>query len=226
MVAAATSVHGLTIGATDAEFGKILNSFELVTPDGQPVRWAMNLLYGARLTDRVYRPDVMRWVCGAAASLNLGVYFYGCGRPEVLRSAGGAAVRERAGLLIAGYSSPPFRALTPAEDANEVERIRASGADLVFVGLGCPRQERWAAAHRDQLALPWCASARRSTSPPARMQGPAPAWMQAAGLEWLFRVLMEPRRLWRRYATHIPIFVFLVGRHSHNSASAAGNVWT
>lgn len=210
MVAAATSVHGLTIGATDAEFGKILNSFELVTPDGQPVRWAMNLLYGARLTDRVYGPTLMRWVCGAAASLNLGVYFYG-GRPEVLDRLVARLSRNEPGLRIAGYSSPPFRALTPAEDANEVERIRASGADLVFVGLGCPRQERWAAAHRDQLALPLvCVGAAFDFYAGAVRQ--APAWMQAAGLEWLFRVLMEPRRLWRRYATHIPIFVFLVGR--------------
>ncbi|MDQ6673493.1 MAG: WecB/TagA/CpsF family glycosyltransferase [Chloroflexota bacterium] len=210
VVAAATSVHGLTIGATDAEFGTILNSFELVTPDGQPVRWALNLLHGAHLTDRVYGPTLLRWVCEAAAGLDLSVYFYG-GRPDVLERLATRLSTRMPGLRVAGYSSPPFRALTPAEDAREVERVRASGAKILFVGLGCPRQERWAYEHRNQLDMPLvCVGAAFDFHAGTLRQ--APAWMQGAGLEWLFRTLMEPRRLWRRYAKHIPVFLFLVAR--------------
>jgi N-acetylglucosaminyldiphosphoundecaprenol N-acetyl-beta-D-mannosaminyltransferase len=210
MVAAATSVHGVTMAALDPEFAAVLNSFELVTPDGQPVRWALNLLHSAGLTERVYGPTLMRRICEASSHRNLGVYFYG-GRSEVLERLVDRLSRDIPGLPIAGYSSPPFRPLTPAEDAEQVGRILASGASIVFVGLGCPRQERWAFAHRAQLALPLvCVGAAFDFHAGTLRQ--APAWMQRAGLEWLFRTLMEPRRLWRRYAKHIPIFMFLVAQ--------------
>jgi exopolysaccharide biosynthesis WecB/TagA/CpsF family protein len=208
--AAATSVHGLTIAAIDPGFGSVLNSFELVTPDGQPVRWALNVLHGAGLEERVYGPTLMRRLCEAADDQDVSVYFYG-GRPEVL-----TRLVERFGsmlpsLSIAGYSSPPFRPLTPEEDAAEIERIIASEAQLVFVGLGCPRQERWAHDHRAQLNRPVvCVGAAFDFHAGTLRQ--APSWMQSRGLEWFFRVLMEPRRLWRRYAKHIPIFVMLVTR--------------
>jgi N-acetylglucosaminyldiphosphoundecaprenol N-acetyl-beta-D-mannosaminyltransferase len=210
LVAAATSVHGLAIGATDAQFGAILNSFDLVTPDGQPVRWALNALHGVGLSERVYGPTLMRWVCEAAADAHLGVYLYGS-RQDVLDRLVDRLSRSLPDLRVAGHRSPPFRPLTAAEDAQDVEHIRASGADVVFVGLGCPRQERWAFEHRDQLGRPiLCVGAAFDFHAGTLRQ--APAWMQAHGLEWLFRVLMEPRRLWRRYAKHIPIFVALVGR--------------
>jgi exopolysaccharide biosynthesis WecB/TagA/CpsF family protein len=210
LVAAATSVHGLTLGAIDPEFGRMLNSFDLVTPDGQPVRWALNLLHGARLKERVYGPTLMQRTCEAAARAGVSVYFYGS-RPEVLESMAtrlGASIQD---LQIAGSSSPPFRALTPEEDTEEVNRIIASNAQLLFVGLGCPRQERWAFEHRERLDLPLvCVGAAFDFHAGTLRQ--APAWMQARGLEWLFRLLLEPRRLWRRYAKHIPIFVMLVSR--------------
>jgi N-acetylglucosaminyldiphosphoundecaprenol N-acetyl-beta-D-mannosaminyltransferase len=210
LVAAATSVHGLTLGAIDAEFGRKLNSFDLITPDGQPVRWALNLLHGARLTQRVYGPTLMLRLCEAAARAGVSVYFYGS-RPEVLASMSRRLSQSVPGLDIAGSSSPPFRELTPEEDAEEVQRIVASNAQLVFVGLGCPRQERWAFDHRQQLNLPLvCVGAAFDFHAGTLRQ--APAWMQARGLEWLFRLIMEPRRLWRRYAKHIPIFVLLVSR--------------
>lgn len=210
LLAAATSVHGLTLAAIDPEFGAVLKSFDLVTPDGQPVRWALNLLHAARLGERVYGPTLMLRLCQAAAAEGLSVYLYG-GRPEVL-----ARLAERLNttvprLCIAGYSAPPFRQLTPEEDQREVDRIVASNAQVVFVGLGCPRQERWAQAHGEQLSRPLvCVGAAFDFHAGTLRQ--APDWMQARGLEWLFRLLMEPRRLWRRYLTHIPIFVVLVSR--------------
>jgi exopolysaccharide biosynthesis WecB/TagA/CpsF family protein len=210
LMAAATSVHGLTLAAIDPEFGSILNSFDLVTPDGQPVRWALNVLHAAGLEDRVYGPTLMRHLCEAAAAEGISVYFYGS-RPEVLASMVQRLRQSVPGLCVAGCSAPPFRPLTPEEDDVEIERIIASGARMVFVGLGCPRQERWASEHRLQLQRPLvCVGAAFDFHAGTLRQ--APAWMQSRGLEWCFRLLMEPRRLWRRYAKHIPIFVVLVTR--------------
>jgi exopolysaccharide biosynthesis WecB/TagA/CpsF family protein len=210
LLAAATSVHGLTIAAIEPDFGAILNDFELVTPDGQPIRWALNLLHAAGLKERVYGPTLMRQLCEAAAEEGVSVYFYGS-RPEVLERLVERLGTTMPGLRIAGCSAPPFRALTPEEDAEEIDRIIASEAQLVFVGLGCPRQERWAYAHRSQLKRPLvCVGAAFDFHAGTLRQ--APGWMQKRGLEWFFRLIMEPRRLWRRYAKHIPIFVVLVTR--------------
>jgi N-acetylglucosaminyldiphosphoundecaprenol N-acetyl-beta-D-mannosaminyltransferase len=210
LVAAATSVHGLAMGAIDPQFGAILNSFDLVTPDGQPVRWALNLLHDAGLGERVYGPTLMRWICEAAADSQLSVYFYGS-QQSVLDRLVDRLLQSVPQLRVAGQRSPPFRDLTLAEAEQDLEDIRASGADVLFVGLGCPRQERWAFAHRHRLDLPIvCVGAAFDFHAGTLRQ--APPWMQARGLEWLFRLVLEPRRLWRRYATHIPIFVALVCR--------------
>jgi len=210
LLVAATSVHGLTMAAIDPDFGAILNGFDLVTPDGQPVRWALNALHAAGLKERVYGPTLMRQVCEAAAAEGVSVYFYG-GRSEVLECLVERLRTSLPDLRIAGCSAPPFRTLTPEEDAAEVERIIDSHAQVVFVGLGCPRQERWAHAHRLDLSRPLvCVGAAFDFHAGTLRQ--APGWMQSRGLEWFFRLLMEPRRLWRRYAKHIPIFVVLVIR--------------
>ncbi len=207
---AATSVHGLTLGALDRSFGEQLNRFDLVTPDGQPLRWALNLLHRAGLAQRVYGPTLMLRLCEVAAREGIGVYLYGS-RPEVLARLVRNLREKVPKLRIAGYRSPPFRPTTAEEDADDVRDILESGAGIVFVGLGCPRQERWAYEHRDRLGVPIvCVGAAFDFHAGTLRQ--APAWMQARGLEWLFRLAMEPRRLWRRYAKHIPLFVLLVAR--------------
>ena len=210
LTVAATSVHGLTMGALEPAFGRVLNSLDLVTPDGQPVRWALNLLHGTGLSDRVVRPQVD---VGSVRSCRA----QQPGRVSVRQPArgSGAAVHppgERySELNIAGFRSPPFRPTTAAEDDAEVCEILDSGARIVFIGLGCPRQERWAAAHRERLPMPQvCVGAAFDFHAGTLPQ--APAWMQDRGLEWFYRLCREPRRLWRRYAKHIPIFVALVGR--------------
>ncbi len=210
LLVAATSVHGLTLGATEDWFGDKLNGFDLLTPDGQPVRWALNLLHGASLSQRVYGPTLMRRVCQAAAEQGLGIYLYGS-RPEVLKRLMPRLQALAPGLRILGYRSPPFRPLTAGEDADDVHDIVGSGARILFVGLGCPRQEAWAFDHRDRLDLPIvCVGAAFDFHAGALRQ--APPWMQDRGLEWLFRLAMEPRRLWRRYAKYIPLFMLLVAR--------------
>ena len=207
---AATSVHGLSTAALDTTFARQLNAFDMLTPDGQPVRWGLNLLHDLALRERVYGPSLMLRVCEAAVQARLSVYLYG-GRPDVLRRLVRRLPRLVPGLQIAGSCSPPFRALTHDEDAADIQAIRDSGARIVFVGLGCPRQEQWAYAHRSQLDLPIvCVGAAFDFHAGVLRQ--APPWMQAHGLEWFFRLLMEPRRLWRRYTKHIPVFVFLLAR--------------
>ncbi len=207
---AATSVHGLSLGATDPAFGEQLNDFDMLPPDGQPVRWALNLLHGAGLRDRVYGPNLMLQVCQAAAREGVGIYLYG-GRPEVLERLAERLRSAIPALHIAGRRSPPFRPTTREEDADDVQDIVESGAGIVFVGLGCPRQEQWARSHRDAISAPLvCVGAAFDFHAGTLRQ--APGWMQARGLEWLFRLIMEPRRLWRRYVRAIPVFVVLVAR--------------
>lgn len=208
LLVAATSVHGIATAALNPEFCAQLNSFDMLTPDGQPVRWALNLLHGARLSQRVYGPTLMLSLCREAARLGVGVYLYG-GRIEVLERLVSQLRAQMPDLIIAGYYSPPFRPSTALEDAEDIQRIVDSDAGLTFVGLGCPRQERWAFAHRDRLSMPIvCVGAAFDFNAGAIPQ--APTWMQDHGLEWLFRLSIEPRRLWRRYATCIPVFVSLV----------------
>jgi exopolysaccharide biosynthesis WecB/TagA/CpsF family protein len=210
LLVAATSVHGVTIAASDPTFRDQLNAFDIVTPDGQPVRWGLNLLHGARLSDRVYGPTLMLRVCESAADNDLSVYFYGS-TPAVLERLGASLAARCPGLRIAGFRSPPFRPMTPEEDAADAQAILDSGANIVFVGLGCPRQERWAFSQRERLPMPiLCVGAAFDFHAGTLAQ--APSWMQRRGLEWVFRLSKEPRRLWRRYARAVPLFVFLLGR--------------
>jgi exopolysaccharide biosynthesis WecB/TagA/CpsF family protein len=206
----AASVHAVVTAARDPALREDVNRFELVVPDGQPVRWALNLLHATRLRDRVYGPELMLRLCGAAAATGTGVYLYG-GTPSVVERLRENLVRRFPSLRIAGAESPPFRPLTPEEDREVVERIRRSGARLVFVGLGCPRQDRFAAAHRARLdAVLLCVGAAFDFHAGAKRM--APPWMQRRGLEWLFRLASEPRRLWRRYLVTNSLFLAKLSR--------------
>jgi N-acetylglucosaminyldiphosphoundecaprenol N-acetyl-beta-D-mannosaminyltransferase len=210
LLLAATSVHGVTLAARNASFLSTLNSFDVVHPDGQPIRWALNVLHDAHLEDRVYGPTLMLHVCAAAAEAQLPVYFYGS-TPSVLERLSSRLHDQFPSLVIAGYRSPPFRPLTPEEESSDAEAIITSGASIVFAGLGCPRQEQWAAKQRSNLPLPiLCVGAAFDFHAGALRQ--APAWMQRRGLEWSFRLAMEPRRLWRRYAQAVPFFMLLFAR--------------
>ena len=210
LLLSATPAHAITLGATDRDLGRRWNAFDLLVPDGQPVRWALQLLHGVRLPDRVYGPTLMLRVCEEAARTGAGIYLYGS-RPEVLDRLRRNLMERFPGLEISGYRSPPFRPTTPEEDADDVRDILSSGAKILFLGLGCPRQDEWAFAHRDRLPMPiLCVGAAFDFHAGTVRQ--APSWMQGIGMEWVFRLIMEPRRLWRRYATSNPLFVMLVAR--------------
>ena len=206
----ALATHGLTEAARDAEFGELVNSIELVTPDGQPVRWAMNMLHGTALSERVYGPDLVAAVCATAAAEGMSIYLFGS-TAETCRAVAEELPRRYPGLRIAGVQPDRFRDATADEDAADIQRIRASGADIVLVGRGCPRQERWVAQHRGLIPAPMLAVGAAFDYIAGNITRP-PRWMQRAGLEWLFRLIQEPRRLFRRYLVHNCLFVLMLAR--------------
>jgi N-acetylglucosaminyldiphosphoundecaprenol N-acetyl-beta-D-mannosaminyltransferase len=203
--ACVTGVHGVMESQRDPELRAIHNASGLTTPDGMPMVWAGRYA-GARTMQRVYGPDLMLAVCARAAERGWTSFFYGGhdGVPELL------AARLRArfpGLEVAGTFSPPFRDLTADEDDRVVDRINAAGADIVWVGLSTPKQERWMAAHVGRIAAPVLIGVGAAFDIHAGVLPQAPRWMQQAGLEWLYRLAREPRRLWRRYLANNPRFV-------------------
>jgi N-acetylglucosaminyldiphosphoundecaprenol N-acetyl-beta-D-mannosaminyltransferase len=204
----ALAVHGLMTGALDREHQFRLNHFDLLLPDGQPVRWVLNLLHHAGLSDRVYGPNLTTKICAGAVEKGIPLYFYGTS-PETLSSLRKALEAKFPGILIAGMEPSRFRRLTRDEKEEVAARILASGARLVFVGLGCPRQETFAFEFREILPMPILAVGAAFPFLAGSLPQ-APAWMQGAGLEWLFRLTVEPRRLWRRYLLLNPAYMCLV----------------
>jgi exopolysaccharide biosynthesis WecB/TagA/CpsF family protein len=203
-------VHGLMVAARDPAHRARMNRFDLVACDGQPVRWALNKLHDAGLEERVYGPTTMLEVCRRCTIEGVGIYLYG-GRPEVLETLVMKLNERLPQLKIVGAESPPFRPLTAEEDEKAVKRINASGAGVVFLGIGCPRQEVFADDHRDGLqATQLCVGAAFDFHAGAVSQ--APAWMQKRGLEWLYRLTREPKRLWKRYLVTNSLFVAYLGR--------------
>lgn len=209
LAVSALAVHGVMTGVLDATHRYRLNHLDLVVPDGQPVRWALNRLHRAGLADRVYGPNLMLAVCEQAAARGLPIYLYGSSG-EVL-TALSANLHERfPRLTISGADPSLFRRTSEDEKRAIAARITASGAAIVFVGLGCPRQEVWAYEYREQLSQPVLAVGAAFDFH-AGLLPQAPDWMQSAGLEWAFRLLKEPSRLWRRYLLYNPAFLFLLG---------------
>jgi exopolysaccharide biosynthesis WecB/TagA/CpsF family protein len=198
-------VHGLVTASTDKKFGAAMNSFDMVCPDGHPVRWALNALYKINLPDRVYGPDLMLMLCKAASEKEIGIYLYGSAE-AVLDKLKNNLITKYPRLRIVGAESPPFRELTQEEDSDVVDRINKSSPGLVFIGLGCPKQEMWAFEHREKInAVLMCVGAAFDFHAGNKKQ--APGWMQKRGLEWLFRLCQEPGRLWQRYFLTNSLFI-------------------
>ncbi len=201
----ALAVHGVMTGVQDQPHNARLNSFDLVTPDGQPVRWALNLLHGAGLTDRVYGPTLTLKVLERAAAEGLPVYLYGSTEPTLARLVP-ALERMFPALKLAGVEASKFRSAHPGEAAEIADRIRSSGARVVLVGLGCPRQEVFAYAMRPLLDMPLLAVGAAFDYHAGLLRNPPP-WMQRYALEWLWRLGLEPKRLWRRYVLLNPAYL-------------------
>jgi N-acetylglucosaminyldiphosphoundecaprenol N-acetyl-beta-D-mannosaminyltransferase len=208
MAVSALAVHGVMTGVLDATQCYRLNRFDLVVPDGQPVRWAMNLLYRTRLPERVYGPTLMLQLCQRATRENLPIYLYGS-RPNVLEALRRNLCVRFGGLIVAGMQPSHFRRVSHVEKQTIVAAIQRSGAALVFVGLGCPRQEVWAYEYRDALQMPLVAVGAAFDFH-AGLLPQAPPRMQRLGLEWLYRLAREPQRLWKRYALLNPSYMALL----------------
>jgi len=201
-----TTVHTVMEAHDDASLQQIVNNADLVTPDGMPLVWGLRML-GVRDAARVYGPELTPRVLAAAARAGVPVGFYG-GAPDVLDKLTAVAREQFPGLRIVYAWSPPFRPMRPEEDAEIVEEINRSGARILFIGLGCPKQDRWMAAHRSRVnAVMLGIGAAFDFLAGNKSQ--APRWMQDRGLEWIFRLASEPRRLWWRYLWHNPRFVVL-----------------
>ncbi|HXB91970.1 MAG TPA: WecB/TagA/CpsF family glycosyltransferase [Puia sp.] len=203
------NVHMVVEAFWNKSFSEKVRKAIVVTPDGKPLTWALRLLYGIK-QDRVAGMDVLPALLKKSEKMQLPVYIYG-GTESLLQKTSLYLNTHYPDLVINGLYSPPFRDLTKEEETRTIERINESGAKLVFVVLGCPKQEQWMASMAGKVnavmigiggALPVMVG----------LQKRAPKWMQNSGLEWLFRLLLEPRRLFKRYAVTNSVFLYLLSR--------------
>jgi N-acetylglucosaminyldiphosphoundecaprenol N-acetyl-beta-D-mannosaminyltransferase len=211
------NVHVTMESYDDRSFAEVVNQAALVTSDGMPLVWALRCL-GVRGATRVYGPTLTLHICERAAREGIPVGLYG-GTPDSLAAFVAFLERRFPGIRIGCRIAPPFRPLTPDEDEAYTRQIRESGVRILFVGIGCPRQERWMAAHQGHIAAVMLGVGAAFDFHSGRVRQ-APAWMQRIGLEWLFRLVMEPRRLGKRYVKHNPRFLILfalqlLGRQRH-----------
>lgn len=200
----AANVHMVMEAYDKQEFAQVVNRADLVAPDGKPLVQALRAL-GVKDVDQVRGPNLTLHVCEAAAQAGIPIGLYG-GSPESLELFVTFLRNRFPGIQVVCQISPPFRPLTPAEDAEYTQQIVESSARILFVGIGCPKQEFWMSAHQDKIAAVMLGVGAAFDFHSGRVKE-APQWMQALYLEWLFRLLMEPKRLWKRYAKHNPRFV-------------------
>jgi N-acetylglucosaminyldiphosphoundecaprenol N-acetyl-beta-D-mannosaminyltransferase len=200
------AVHTVMVCQEDEELREAVLGSDLIVPDGQPLVWAMNAL-GHPLSSRVYGPELMARYCARSAKTGTRMFLYGGRNQGSLVQLALNLRRRFPGLKIVGGYSPPFRPLSDEEEQAVVDEINASGADVVWVGIGVPKQEKWMANMRDRLDTPVLVGVGAAFDFHAGLIPQAPNWMQATGLEWAYRLMHEPRRLWKRYLTYNPRFV-------------------
>lgn len=204
----AANVHVIMMAYWRHTYRQVLQQAALVTPDGMPLVLALRLL-GVANQSRVYGPDLMLAWCGRAAQLQVPIYLYGATKPQ-LDKIEKYLTQKFPALFIAGVHAPPFRPLTAQEEQMDCDRIARSGARVVFVGLGCPRQEEWMARQQGRLPAVMVGVGAAFSFFSGEVKQ-APRWMMRWGLEWLYRLSREPRRLWRRYLVNNPTFMVLFG---------------
>src|SRR5215208_4201918 len=202
----ATAVHAVMVAQNDPEMRAALQGSTLTVPDGMPLVWAANAL-GEDLNDRVYGPELMLRYCERSRDKGHRIFLYG-GRDQGSLAQLTLNLRLRfPGIKVVGGYSPPFRALTDEEDNAIAEQINAAQPDIVWVGIGVPKQEKWMARMRDRIEAPVLAAVGAAFDFHAGRVSMAPEWMQNRGLEWTYRIAQEPRRLLPRYLIHNPRFV-------------------
>ncbi|WP_221800280.1 WecB/TagA/CpsF family glycosyltransferase [Oceanobacter mangrovi] len=201
-----SNVHMCMEVFDSSEFESIVNNADLVIPDGRPIYWAQKIL-GEKSAKQVRGQDIMSAICKLSGEKKMKIGFYGGSSQELLDVVTSRLASEYPDLMLVYAYSPPFRPLTADEDARVCADINAADVDVLFVGIGCPKQERWMAGHKSRLncvmlgvgaAYDFIAGSKKH----------APRWMQEIGLEWLFRLLSEPKRLWKRYLKQNPRFLY------------------
>ena len=204
----AANVHVVMTGYWNKQYQSLINRALLVTPDGMPLVWGLKGL-GLSQAQRVYGPDLMLAWCERAAQSQIPIFLYGSTNETLLKLVD--FLRDNYPQLpLVGWYAPPFRALTTEEEHQIQAQIKASGASFIFVALGCPKQEEWMAKHQDSLGIIMM-GVGAAFSFHSDTVSQAPRWMMKRGLEWLYRLGTEPKRLWRRYLFHNPTFVILFG---------------
>jgi N-acetylglucosaminyldiphosphoundecaprenol N-acetyl-beta-D-mannosaminyltransferase len=199
------NVHSIVTATVRGDLARTFGDADLVLPDGMPVAWMLRLL-GFRAQERISGPDFMWQYCARAQTQQAGVFLYGNRRGTLEKLE--LTLRESfPQLRVVGTHSPPFRPLTAAEDAAIVDEINASGADIVFVSLGCPKQELWMAAHRNSVNAVML-GVGAAFDYHAGLLKRAPPWARSVGLEWLARLVVDPKRLWKRYLIANSIFLY------------------
>ncbi len=211
---AAANTHMVAMARHDPAFAATLSRFDLIVPDGMPLIWAMNRR-GAGMLDRVYGPTLMLHVL---ARPGLRHFFLG-GSEALLQSLVERLGERFPALEVAGTYAPPFGVWSAEENARIIEKIAASGARVIWIGLGCPKQERWIADHKAELPKGVYFAIGAAFAFHAGKVSQAPAWMQKRGLEWLYRLAVEPRRLWKRYVVYNTLFLWYLFLESLTGAS-------
>ena len=204
----ALAVHGVMTGFLDSTHRYRLNELEMIVPDGQPVRWGLNLLHNLSLQERVYGPTLMLLACKRAAEEGIPIFLFG-GSVDLLDRLKQRLTTYCPDLKIAGARPSKFRKISPLEKQELIDEIRSSGAGITFVGLGCPRQEVWAFEFRHHLSMPVLAVGAAFNFH-AGLLPQAPPHLQAMGLEWLYRLAKEPSRLWKRYLFLNPLYLAML----------------
>jgi N-acetylglucosaminyldiphosphoundecaprenol N-acetyl-beta-D-mannosaminyltransferase len=205
---AVTNVHVVMEAQHDGSFKRALASAHLIVPDGMPLVW-LGRLRGHSLHRRVYGPDLLMDFCRQTHKKSYSHFFFG-GSPGVPEEAAERLKRQFPGMRIQGTYSPPFRPLSEEEDACAIRMINDAAPDVLWVGLGCPKQERWMYEHYDRLKVPVIVGVGQAFDLSAGRKRGAPQWMREHGLEWLFRLAHDPRRLWRRYLIYNSQFLYFL----------------
>jgi N-acetylglucosaminyldiphosphoundecaprenol N-acetyl-beta-D-mannosaminyltransferase len=211
------NVHVIMEGRHDSSFGEVLRSADLCVPDGMPLVW-LGRHRGHALHKRVYGPDLLIEFCRMTKDARYAHFFLG-GKPGVAEKLSNELQGRFPGFQVAGIYSPPFRQLTQEEDEALIERINRAAPDVLWIGLGCPKQERWMREHRDKLHVPAVVGVGQAFDIHSGDAPQAPGWMRENGLEWVYRLYREPRRLWRRYLIYNTKFIFTLLFESLHSKS-------
>ena len=203
----ALAVHGLIESVRNKSFRDSLDKIDMIVPDGQPIKWALNSFYKVGLKERVAGPILTKHVLAKANLSRLKVYLYGS-KISTLKKMEDFFKEQYPYVEICGIHSDRFRDATPEEDAQDIQKINESGANLVLVGRGCPRQEKWVASHILKINAPMMAIGAAFDFFAGNIKY-APHWMQTSGLEWFYRLIQDPKKLWRRYLTTNIHFIYL-----------------